>query len=257
MNELFSDYFAQRNNFLTRIDARLKAVFVIMAIILTLSSRKVFAPWCIILSVPAILLSLKVPLKIIIHRICAPLGIALSILCIQTFYHGNTPIWRLHIGGWSLTAYAEGLRYGYAIVLKIMASTSWVLFLSMTTSLPKLLEAGLWFKLPPAWIEICYLTYRYIFVLLEDAKTVFDAQKVRLGYITLFGSLRSLGVLAGTIVIRAYDQSIATYEAMMLRGYKSVETHGRASLQMERFKTADVFAVFIFGLILIVLGKAG
>jgi len=244
VNDIFSDYFAQRDNFLTRLDARLKVVFVIMAIILTLGSRKVFVPWCIILSVPVILLSLKVPLKIIIHRICAPLGIALSILCIQTFYYGGTPIWRLHIGALSLTAYAEGLRYGYAIVLKIMASTSWVLFLSMTTSLPKLLEAGLWFKLPPAWIEVCFLTYRYIFVLLEDAKTVFDAP---------FRSLRSLGVLAGTIVIKAYDQSIATYEAMMLRGYKNIN---QDLVTMERFKTADFLAVFIFGLILIALGMS-
>ncbi len=254
MNELFSDYFAQRDNFLTRLDARIKAVFVIVAIILTLCSQKVFVPWCIILSVPAILLSLKVPVKIIIHRICAPLGIALSVLCIQTFYHGNTPIWRLHIAGWNLVAYAEGLRYGCAIVLKIMASTSLVLFLSMTTPLPKLLESGLWFKLPPDWIDVCFLTYRYIFVLLEDAKTVFAAQKVRLGYITPFGSLRSLGVLAGTIVIKAYDQSIATYEAMMLRGYKS--TDKTLPLAMERFKTADAIAVFIFGLILIVLGMS-
>ncbi|HBU08959.1 MAG TPA: cobalt ECF transporter T component CbiQ [Candidatus Omnitrophica bacterium] len=250
MNDIFSDYFAQRDNFLTRIDARLKAVFVIMAIILTLFSQRVFVPWCIILLVPAILLSIKVPVKIIIHRICAPLGIALSILCIQTFYHGGTPIWRLHIGVLSLTAYAEGLRYGYAMVLRIMASTSWVLFLSMTTSLPKLLEAGLWFKLPPAWIEVCFLTYRYIFVLLEDAKTVFDAQKVRLGYTAPFRSLRSLGVLAGTIVIKAYDQSIATYEAMMLRGYKNIN---QDLAPMERLKTADVLAVFIFGLILIAL----
>lgn len=253
MNDLFSDYFAQRDNFLTRIDARLKAVFVIMAIILTLFSQRVFAPWCIILLVPAILLSIKVPVKIIIHRICAPLGIALSILCIQTFYRGETPIWRLHVLGLSLTAYAEGLRYGSAIVLKILASASWVLFLSMTTPLPKLLEAGLWFKLPPAWIEICYLTYRYIFVLLEDAKTVFDAQKVRLGYTAPFRSLRSLGVLAGTIVIRAYDQSIATYEAMMLRGYKNIN---QDLAPMERFKPADVLAIFIFGLILIVLGMS-
>ena len=253
MNELFSDYFAQRDNFLTRVDARLKAVFVIMAIILTLYSRRALVSWGIILLVPVILLSLKIPVKIIIHRICAPLGIALSILCIQTFYHGGTPIWRLHIGALSLTAYAEGLRYGYALVLKIMASTSWVLFLSMTTSLPKLLEAGLWFKLPPAWIEICYLTYRYIFVLLEDAKTVFDAQKVRLGVCRSFSVIAFIGVLAGTIVIRAYDQSIATYEAMMLRGYKNIN---QDLAPMERFKPADILVIFIFGLILIALGMS-
>lgn len=250
MNDIFSDYFAQRDNFLTRVDARLKAVFVIMAIILTLGSQRALVVCGIILSVPAILLSLKVPLRVIMHRICAPMGIALSILCIQTFYHGNTPIWHLHIGGLSLTAYAEGLKYGCAIMFRIMASTSWVLFLSMTTPLPKLLEAGLWFKLPPAWIEVCYLTYRYIFVLLEDAKIVFDAQKVRLGYSATFRSLRSLGVLAGTIVIKAYDQSIATYEAMMLRGYKSAN---KDLASIERLKTADVLAIFIFGLILIVL----
>ena len=69
-----------------------------------------------------------------------------------------------------------------------------------------------------------------------------------------FRSLRSLGVLAGTIVIKAYDQSIATYEAMTLRGYKSANND---LVPMEKLKTADVFAVFIFGLILIVLGISG
>ena len=72
MNELFSDYFAQRDNLLTRLDARLKAVFVIMAIILTLYSRRAIVSCGIILLVPVVLLSLKIPLKIIIHRICAP-----------------------------------------------------------------------------------------------------------------------------------------------------------------------------------------
>ena len=54
-------------------------------------------------------------------------------------------------------------------------------------------------------------------------------------------------------MIRAYDQSIATCEAMMLRGYKNIN---QDLAPMERLKIADVAAVFIFGLILIVLGMS-
>ncbi len=230
IDDIFSDHFTQKNNFLTRIDARLKIVFTITAILLTLCSQKVWAPWWVIVSVLITLLSIKIPVKILIHRLCAPLGIALTFFIIKLFYHE--------------------LNFQYAIIPKIISCAALVLFLSMTTPVPKLLSAARWFKAPQIWIEVCLLTYRYIFVLLEDAKTVFDAQRVRLGYSAINKSLRSLGVLAGAIVIKAYDQSAATYDAMTLRGYKNMNTDSTVNTKL---KKTDIAAIFIFAIILLAI----
>ena len=92
-------------------------------------------------------------------------------------------------------------------------------------------------------------TYRYIFVLLEDVIIIRDAQKIRLGYKGVMRSLKSLGELAGTALIRAYDQSLSIYEAMVSRGYneKMFITYPG------KFKCADMLASFIFVAILTLL----
>ena len=47
-----------------------------------------------------------------------------------------------------------------------------------------------------------------------------SAQKVRLGYSGLRRSLRSMGSLAGIVMLRSLDQAEKTHEAMVARGYR-------------------------------------
>ncbi len=201
-NEIFSEYFAVKNNFLSRIDCRLKIVFIIPIIIAIIASSTLYLPLICGLLAIIILLSIRMPLKVLLVRLSAPLGIGCTIFFIKVFF------------------LKESSSNSLPLLFKIVSTTALILLLSLTTTLDKMLSACLWFKFPKIWVEICFITYRYIFVLLDDAITVFDAQKVRLGYSNPINSLRSLGTLAGMIIIRAYDQSIATYEAMSLRGYK-------------------------------------
>lgn len=232
LNEVFSDYFAQRKNFLTQVDARIKIIFVSAAILTVITSGTASVGLLVILLVLGALSCIRIPFKIISLRLGSPLGIALTLLIIKIFF------------------YHEGLSSCLLIMSKIIGATGLILFLSMTTPLNKLLTACHWFKIPGAWIEICLISYRYIFVLLEDAITVFDAQRVRLGYTNWLRALRSIGALAGTIIIRAYDQSITTYEAMMLRGYRGKM---QAMPQEERLTLPDALAAFISIAILISL----
>jgi len=203
IHETFFDHFAQKNNYLTRIDARTKMVFVPLAIIITLSSTRPYVPVLTAFLSLAFLLSIRISPKIIIFRLIAPLSMAIGILFLRIFFSG----------------YKEGLFEGMLIAAKVVGCTSLVIFLSMTTAVNALLAAARWFRIPAIWIEVTMLSYRYIFVLIEDAVTLRDAQKVRLGYSNISRSLRSSGELAGSLIIRAYDQSIATYESMCLRGF--------------------------------------
>ncbi|MEK7274152.1 MAG: cobalt ECF transporter T component CbiQ [Candidatus Desantisbacteria bacterium] len=200
LNEIFSDYFAHKDNFLTRIDARLKIFFVSLAIIITILSQRPELPIIICLLSIISLLSVRIPPLVVLVRLTAPLGLVAGILLIKGFFCKDSLLALLLIGG------------------KIMGATSLVIFLSMTTPANKLLNSASWFKIPRTWIEIAIITYRYVFVLMEDAITIRNAQKVRLGYSNLSRSVRSLAQLVGSVFIRAYDQSISTYEAMQCRG---------------------------------------
>lgn len=229
LNEVFSDCFAQKRNYLTEIDARPKVLFAALAIIIIVLSRNFCAPLIAFFLSLALLLSIRIPSRIILLRLAAPLSMAGVIFLIQVFFYGMSPI------------------RGFLIVGKVIGAVSLIIFLSMTTPVNKVLNAARRFKIPDTWVEIAMLSYRYIFVLLKDAATVGNAQKARLGYSSLARSLRSFGELMGLTVIKSYDRSIAVYEAMMLRGYNGMMQN---IVCEEKFRIKDVIAVIIFIIIL-------
>lgn len=231
LNEAFSDYFAQRANYLTEVDTRAKMLFVVTAILIVVSSPNPCVPLIIFFLSLVLLLGVRIPARIILLRLAAPLSMAGAIFFIQIFFYGM----------------AEGLARGFLIMARVLGAVSLIIFLSMTTPVNKLLNAARWFKVSNTWVEIAMLSYRYSFVLLEDAMTIRNAQKVRLGYSSLTRSLRSFGELMGSTVIKTYDRSVAVYESMMLRGYNG--TMQNISWQGE-FRIKDAVAIIIFIIIL-------
>lgn len=231
LNEVFSDYFACKDNYLTRIDARIKMLFVFIGILIVVSSRQLHVPAIVFLLSLSFLLSIRIPLKVILLRMLAPLSMGLV------------------IAGMYFIFYKEAKLVGLLIMGKIAGCVSLVIFLSMTTSFNALLGACIWFRIPKTWVEVAAITYRYVFVLLEDAVTIRDAQRIRLGYVSLSKSVRSLAELAGSVFIRAYDQAISTSEAMRMRGYGG----SAKGYFARRFELKDILHFIFFSIILFLL----
>ena len=197
----FSDIFAKRDNWLTRVDARVKVSSALLLVIINLWSGSVISS--IIFTVSILCLAiLRIPVRTIFFRLLEPFGVA-----------GVAILVKIYFAGW------PGIYDGILIASRVLGAVSIILLLSMTTPVDALLKALTWFRVPRTWTDVALLTYRYIFVLLEDAYVVYSAQRVRLGYLGVRRSFNSFGTLAGAIVIRAYDQAIATSQAMRLRGY--------------------------------------
>lgn len=255
LHEVFSDYFAQKDNFLSRIDARVKMIFIPLLIVTLVCSNKIIVP--IIASIISLgfLLSIKIPLKILLLRLTPPLFIAVAVVVMQIFFFGTTPLIQLNFFGWHLIGYEEGLLRGILIMSKVIGSVSLIIFLSMTTSTNKLFNAARWMKMPQVCVEIAMLTFRYIFVLLDDAVTIRDAQRIRLGYSSFSRSMQSAGMLVGTVVIQSYDQSMAIYESMLLRGYSGEMANLSSD---DKFSIRDGIASILFvfmGISFIILNK--
>ncbi|MDO8445306.1 MAG: cobalt ECF transporter T component CbiQ [Deltaproteobacteria bacterium] len=200
-SEAFSDIYAKRDNSLTRADARIKVVFAVVLLLLNLWGGTALSLFIFAGSLLT-LIYLRIPAKTLLIRLLEPFGVAGVVILVKLYFIG-----------WS------GLPEGLAIASRILGAVSLILLLSMTTPVDALLKALSWFRVPRTWTDVALLTYRYIFVLLEDAYVVYSAQRVRLGYLGIGRSFQSLGTLAGAIVIRAYDQAMATSQAMRLRGY--------------------------------------
>ncbi len=239
--ELFSDYFAQETNIFTQADARVKLLFVLLTLALSLLIRNIAILSLITLLCICVLLIAKIPFRIIIVRLSGSLVIVAVIIVLQGILFGKIPLYSFDLIGFKVAIYKEGISRGLLIASRVIAGTSLLLFLGMTTPVDRLLGALKFFRIPDGWLEILSFTYRYIFVFVDEAQSIMDAQRLRLGYKGITVGLRSWGILVGSLFTRVYDQANATYDAMTLRGYNGeiyVKRPGRLT-------TVDMHAGFL------------
>jgi cobalt/nickel transport system permease protein len=220
MFELFSDIFACRENALTRIDPRPKLIIAFSLILAIVLSQRVLLPSFAAVAAVGTMLALRIPLKLVLLRLSAPVGIVVVLVALRAFLTSGTPLLVVTPFGCTITATEEGLISGILLGSRVLGAVSVVLLLSSVTPAYKIFAALRWFRVPEGWVEIAFLVYRYVFVLLEQASDVQAAQKARLGHSSIRRSLSSIGILAGTVMARSIDQAFRTHEAMMLRGYQ-------------------------------------
>ncbi|MEW6356532.1 MAG: cobalt ECF transporter T component CbiQ [Planctomycetota bacterium] len=224
--DLFSDIFARRDNVLRRMDPRAKLVIAVATILAVILSARVELPLAIFAACLGAMLAVRMPPRLIVVRLAAPMGIVLVLVVLQSLMIGTTPLLTFPLGAWQLTVMREGLLRGLLIGSRVLGAVSVVLLLSSVTPAYEIFRALRWFRVPNGWVEIAMLMYRYVFTLLDQTADVVAAQKVRLGYSTFRRSVASMGVLAGTVIVRSIDQATNTHEAMIARGYRNTMPFG-------------------------------
>ncbi len=119
----------------------------------------------------------------------------------------------------TITGYKDGLMEGLQIGCRILGAVSVLTVLGFSTSFTEIIAALSWFRVPKGFIEISLLAYRYIFVLIEDAMVIYNAQRNRLGYSSIRRGLNSFSTLTGSLILKAFEQSQNITASMTQRGY--------------------------------------
>jgi cobalt/nickel transport system permease protein len=204
---------------LSGIDARVKLIGAFTLLIMVLSYKGFLLPLCITLLCLFLFIKMKIPLRVFILRFSEPVFIISIILILKCLFSGNDVLFSINIMGVMVSGHKDGLMEGLMIACRILGAVSIVAALGFSTPFIELLAGLSWFKVPRGLIEILMFAYRYIFVLLEDAMVIYNAQKNRLGYSNIRRGLSSFGILAGTLTIKAFEHSENITVAMIQRGY--------------------------------------
>jgi len=226
MFDLFSDIFTYREHILTRIDPRTKLVIALGALIAVITAEGVVLPLVIFGICLGSVATLRIPAKLTVTRLAAPLSIAAVLLVIQTFTAGTTPLFTFVFAGWQLTAKSEGLRLGVLLGARVLGAMSVVFLLSIVTPAHRIFQGLRAFGLSGSWLEIAVLMYRYIFVLMDRISDLAAAQRLRLGYTAHGRAMKSFTALAGATIIHSFEQAMRTHDAMRLRGYRGAMPFG-------------------------------
>lgn len=203
--ELFSDYFAHRQNRFTGESALVTVLFSVTALVLVLTSDGVGFHCLIFALFSGFCLAMRIPLRIYGLRLALPLASALFFYLYGTFA--------------GFAGLPDLAVRPLVIVSRLLAAFSVFLFVGFSVPLEKLAATLRTLGVPATLVELLLCSYRYIFVLIDRALVVRDAQMIRGGYAGMRRGVASLGVLSAMILERGIDQAVRTSEAMRMRGY--------------------------------------
>lgn len=164
----------------------------------------------------------KIPFRVFLRFLLVPLiFLLLGCLTIGIGLHpADTPVVAAVPVGGKLLGFTQGsILQMLSICSKSMGVMAAVYFLTLTTSMTDLTQGLSRLRIPGLLIELMELIYRFIFVLWETAGQIRTAQESRLGYRGFSRSLRSLGMLASMVFLRAWKKAGRVYCALESRGY--------------------------------------
>lgn len=225
----FLDPYQSRQSPIHELDPRVKFILTV-AFILTVSLSPPGA-WPVYVLLLAIILSVEMlsdlGIAYVLKRANLALPFALAAIPLLFTVTGD-PLHTFELGPWMLTITGSGLERFISVILKSWISVQAAIVLAASTPFPELLMAMRAVRIPRLLVAIFGLTWRYLFVLVDEALRLLRARAARSGHakepdMKAGGSItwraRVAGQMAGSLFIRALERSDRIYMAMVSRGY--------------------------------------
>lgn len=225
----------------TRIDPRVKLLCAVALLLMVISSQQIGFPLLVSLLCLGLCLALGVSAKTMLFRFSEPAFIATTVLILKLFFAGHQPLFSFSIAGFELIGHRDGLMEGVRIASRIVGGVSLLAVVGFSTPFTELMAALSWLKVPQVLIDVALFAWRYLFLLMEDAQVVYNAQRNRLGYVGYRRGLSSFGTLAGVLVLKAFDNSQSVTTAMVQRGYDG----DMPMLLQKPFKAVEVISALV------------
>ena len=105
------------------------------------------------------------------------------------------------------------------VINRGLAATTCLIFFATTTSISDILHLLRAARCPDFVLELMMLTYRFALALVQIARSVRLAQRLRLGYHSRTAGFRSLGLLAANLLPRSIDRAKRLAQGLESRGY--------------------------------------
>lgn len=188
---------------------------------------------CLALDRPAVSLAVVLSMGwLSVRRGGVPMGGYLSLLRVPLAFLllsglavactvGKTPVgdWNLSLHWFYISVTADSLRFALALTAKAFGAVSALYLLALSTPAGELAGVLRRAHLPELLVELMYLIYRFVFILLDTHGRMRDAAQSRLGYRDFRTSCRSFGWTAGNLLVLAIKKSSVYYDAMESRCY--------------------------------------
>ncbi len=136
------------------------------------------------------------------------------------FITPGTQVFSFELGAYRFIITREGLATAFHFVFRVWLCVASTILLLLTTEFPRVIQGMQKFKIPKAFTMMLSITYRYIFLSIDELLRMLRAREARtFGKI---GTIRSAKLVAGVIstsIGRSYERGERVYQAMLARGF--------------------------------------
>ena len=116
---------------------------------------------------------------------------------------------------------AQGLRTATYLILRVETSSTLAMLLVFTTPWTHVLKALRVFRVPVVFVVVLGMTFRYILLLLETAREMFESRKSRTVGKLNGGDYRRLAISSGGVLLgKTFQLSGDVFLAMQSRGFR-------------------------------------
>jgi energy-coupling factor transporter transmembrane protein EcfT len=128
-------------------------------------------------------------------------------------------LYRLPLLGWPITA--QGLRSAAYLIVRVETSATLAILLILCTPWTNVLKALRVLRVPVVFVVILGMTFRYIFLLLQTARDMFESRQSRMvGTLEAAERRRVAASSVGVLLSKTLNLSSDVYMAMQSRGFR-------------------------------------
>ncbi len=256
-NIQLADLYTEQTTFIHRLEARVKLPIVLGYILtLLLIPRGAWGAFALMgaLWLTGALIARLPPRKALTRSLIA---IPFLMSGLTLLLRPSTPlIAQWHVGPWTFSLGEPSVNHFLTVALRSWLGLLATVLLLHTTPVPEILSALETFHVPSPLITILHMAYRYLFILVDEAKRLTRARTARSASPVpphrprgLRWRVRVTGMLIGTLLVRSLQRSENVYYAMVSRGYRG----GAWSLSHPTWTSKErrlvLLSMFIYALI--------
>lgn len=210
----YLDELSCKKSFVHSIDSVIKLIVTVVyiATIISFDKYDVSALIPLIIYPITIFIIAEIPVSNILKRVLLVMPFIIGIGIFNPIFDGSP---YLNLG--EITISAGWISFSTLILKSILTVLSAILLIA-TTGMDKLAMALRKLKVPKIFVTQILLTYRYIYVLMEEGSSIIKAYHLRAPTEKNI-SIKYFGTILGNMLLRTFDRAGKIYDAMLLRGF--------------------------------------
>lgn len=174
------------------------------------------------------------------------------------FTRPGETLFQFGILSWTISGTREGLAFFLSVLIKAVMSITVASILATTTPFQDIAAAIRFLRVPDLLVAIVSSTYRYLFVLVEEAGRINRARLSRNAKAsgksggTVIWRAKIAGNMIGSLFLRTYERSERIYWAMASRGFDGeVRTLTQPRLSHAAWASTGFFLLLLLGVAIV------